>query len=45
MRWLKPSAENFAGAAAVYGPDLLLQLASTPDAVDGPQSPSSREGR
>ena len=29
VRWLKPSAESFAGAAAVYGPDLMLQLAST----------------
>jgi hypothetical protein len=27
VRWLKPSAENFAAAAAVYGPDLMLELA------------------
>ena len=26
VRWLKPSAESFAAAAAVYGPDLMLQL-------------------
>ena len=29
VRRLKPPAESFAAAAAVYGPDLLLQLAST----------------
>jgi hypothetical protein len=26
VRWLKPSAESFAAAAAVYCPDLMLQL-------------------
>ena len=26
VRRLKPSAENFAAAAAVYSPDLMLQL-------------------
>jgi hypothetical protein len=26
VRWLKPSAESFAAAAALYGPDLMLQL-------------------
>jgi hypothetical protein len=25
-RWLKPSAESFAAAAAVYAPDLMLEL-------------------
>jgi hypothetical protein len=39
VRWLKPSAESFAAAAAVYGPDLMLQLAATPGAVEGPPSP------
>jgi hypothetical protein len=39
MRWLKPSAESFAAAAAVYGPDLMLQLEATPGAVEGPPSP------
>lgn len=29
VRWLKPSAESFAAAAAVYCPDLMLQLEST----------------
>ena len=29
MRWLEPSAESFAAAAAVYSPDLILQLEST----------------
>jgi hypothetical protein len=38
-RWLKPSAESFAAAAAVYGPDLMLQLEATPGAVEGPPSP------
>jgi hypothetical protein len=42
VRWLKPSAESFAAAAAVYGPDLMLQLAATPGAVEGPPSPQSR---
>lgn len=35
MRWLKPSAESFAAAAAVYSPDLMLQLKATLGAVDG----------
>ena len=39
VRWLKPSAGSFAAAAAVYGPDLTLQLAATPGAVEGPPSP------
>ena len=38
-RWLKPSAESFAAAAALYGPDLMLQLQATPGAVKGPPSP------
>ena len=38
-RLLKPSAESFAAAAAVYGPDLMFQLAATPGAVGGPPSP------
>ena len=29
VRWLQPSAESFAAAAAVYGPDLMLQLKAT----------------
>ena len=29
VRWLKPSAESFAAAAAVYSPDLMLQLEAT----------------
>ena len=30
VRWLKLSAESFAAAAAVYGPDLMLQLRASP---------------
>ena len=44
VRWLKPSAESFAAAAAVYGPDLMLQLKAKPGAVEGPRSPE-RDGR
>jgi len=29
VRWLKPSAESFAAAAAAYSPDLMLQLETT----------------
>jgi hypothetical protein len=36
VRRLKPSAESFAAAAALYGPDLMLQLQATPRAVKGP---------
>ena len=39
VRWLKPSAESFAAAAAVYGPDVMLQLKATSGAVEGPPSP------
>jgi hypothetical protein len=39
VRWLKPSAESFAAAAAVYGPDLMLQLKATLGAVAGSPSP------
>jgi hypothetical protein len=39
VRRLKPSAESFAAAAAVYGPDLMHQLESTRGAVEGPPSP------
>ena len=39
VRWLKPSAESLAAAAAVYGPDLMLPLEATPGAVEGPPSP------
>ena len=39
VRWLKPSAESFAAAAALYGPDLMLQLQATLGAVKGPPSP------
>ena len=38
VRWLEPSAESFAAAAAVYDPDLMLQLESTRGAVEGPPS-------
>jgi hypothetical protein len=44
MRWLKPSAESFAAAAAVYGPDLMLQLKATRGAVEGPPSPEVHFG-
>jgi hypothetical protein len=39
VRWLKPSAESFAAAAAVYGPDLMLQLEATRVAVEGELAP------
>jgi hypothetical protein len=39
VRWLRPSAESFAAAAAVYSPELMLQLESTRRAVEGPPSP------
>jgi len=39
VRRLKPSLERFAAAAAVYGPDLMLQLQATPGAAEGPPSP------
>ena len=39
VRWPKPSAERFAAAAAVYGLELMLQLAATPGAAGGPPSP------
>ena len=39
VRWLKPSAESFAAAAALYGPDLMLQLQATPGAVRELPSP------
>lgn len=35
VRWLKPSAESFAAAAAVYGPEVMLQLGATKGVVDG----------
>ena len=35
VRWLKPSAESFAAAAAVYSPELMLQLEATKSAVQG----------
>ena len=44
VRRLKPSAESFAAAAAVYSPDLMLQLKTTPGAVEGPPSPKG-DGR
>ena len=34
VRCLKPSAENFAAAAAVYGPDLMLLLRAARGAVE-----------
>ena len=39
VRRLKPSAESLAAAAAVYGPDLMLQLDATRGAVEVPPSP------
>ena len=39
VRRLKPSAERFAAAAAVYVPDLMLQLEATPGAVEGAAAP------
>ena len=39
VRWLKPSAESFAAAAAVYSPELMLQLEATKGAVEGSLSP------
>ena len=41
VRWLKPSAESIAGAAAVHGTELILQLQleATRGAVEGPPSP------
>src|SRR6266699_1120949 len=39
VRWLKPSAESFAAAAAVYSPELMLQLEATKRAVEGSLSP------
>ena len=39
VRLLKPSAESFAAAAAVYSPELMLQLDATKGAVEGSLSP------
>jgi hypothetical protein len=39
VRRLKPSAERFAAAAAVYVPDLMLQLKAAPGAVEGRAAP------
>jgi hypothetical protein len=39
VRWLKPSAKGFAAAAAVYSPELILQLEATKGAVEGSLSP------
>lgn len=44
VRWLRQSAQSFAAAAAVYGPDLMLQLHATTGAVRVPPSPE-RDGR
>jgi hypothetical protein len=38
-RRLKPSADSFAAAAAVYGPDLMHQLEATRGAVEETPSP------
>jgi hypothetical protein len=35
VRWLEPSPDRVAAAAAVYAPDLMLQLEATPGAVEG----------
>ena len=42
-RWLKPSAESFAAAAAVYSPDLMLQLEATRRRGAVPAPPSCHE--
>ena len=43
VRWLKPSAESFAAAAAVYAPDLMLELeAMRRRGVDGDPEGASR---
>jgi len=39
VRRLKPSAENFAAAAILYGPDLTLQLQSARWVVEGWPTP------
>jgi hypothetical protein len=39
VRWLKPSPESFAAAAAVHGPGLMLQPKATPGAIEGPPFP------
>ena len=39
VRRLTPSAESFAAAAALNGPDLMLQLAATARSAEGPPSP------
>jgi hypothetical protein len=41
VRRLRPSAESIAAAAAIHGPDLILQLQleATLGAVEGPPSP------
>ena len=39
VRWLKPSAESFAAAAAVYGPDSMLLLEATSGDVEAPSCP------
>ena len=43
LRWLKPSAESFAAAAAVYVPDLMLQLEATRRGGAVPAPPSCHE--
>ncbi len=40
VRWLKPSAESFAAAAAVHSPELMLQLEATKGAAEGSLSPA-----
>jgi hypothetical protein len=42
-RWLKPSAESFAAAAAVYGPDSMLLLEATSAGVEAPSCPEVDE--
>jgi hypothetical protein len=42
-RWLKPSAERFAVAAAFYSPDLMLQLEATRLRGAFPAPPFCRE--
>ena len=42
-RWLKPSAQRFAAAAAVYSPDLMLELEATRRGGAFPALPFCRE--
>lgn len=45
VRRLKPSAERFGAAAALYWPDVMLQLAATSVASDGRSAPACERDR